>query len=196
MFEKLLDLDRQLFLFLNGLGSETYDGFWVQITRHYTWTPVFLLLLFLIYKKIGGKQTLILLLFVAALIAFSDQITNLFKSHFHRLRPCSNPNLKGLMRIVEVRDSFGFFSAHAATSMAVSTFLFSLMRRYYRYFWLLFLWPLIFGFSRIYLGLHYPSDVFCGYIFGAISGLLMFKLYKFLQQKYFPSQISQHPTDR
>jgi undecaprenyl-diphosphatase len=166
-----------------------------MLTKHYTWIPLFVLLLFLILKKLGTRQTLLLLLFVAALITFTDQVANLFKNHFHRMRPCNYPGFKGCIRIVQLRNSFSFFSAHAATSMAVATFLYSLMRRHYKYFWLLFLWPLIFGYSRIYLGLHYPSDILTGYIFGAASGFLMFKLYQFLQKKYFPPQELQHPTN-
>lgn len=194
MYEKLLDLDHRLFTFLNGLGSERFDGLWLILTKHYNWIPLFAMLLYLVFKNFGLKQTLILLLFVTALITFTDQVTNLVKNHFHRTRPCNYPGLNPCVRIVQFRNSFSFFSAHAATSMAVSTFLYILLRKYYKYFWLLFLWPIIFAYSRIYLGLHYPSDILIGYLFGATSGFLMFKLYQFLQKKYFPPQELQHPT--
>ena len=64
MLEKLLSLDTQLFVFLNGLGSTTYDGLWLFITKQSNWIPLFLLLLYVIYKKLGAKQTLYLLLFI------------------------------------------------------------------------------------------------------------------------------------
>ena len=83
MLEKLEALDIQLFVFLNGLGSETFDGLWLFITKQVNWTPLFLLLLYIIYKKVGAKQTLFLLLFVAVLIAFTDQTTNLVKIRFN-----------------------------------------------------------------------------------------------------------------
>lgn len=185
MIEKIVTLDKELFVFLNGLGSETYDGLWLVITKQLNWTPLFLLLLFLAYKKFGTKQTLILLLFVSVLVLFTDQVTNLFKHTVQRLRPCNNPDLKSIIRIVQHRNSFSYFSGHAANSMAVTTFLFLIFRTHYKYFGILFLWPLLFAYSRIYLGLHFPLDILSGYIFGLMVGILFYKLYQFVQKKYF-----------
>jgi undecaprenyl-diphosphatase len=186
MLEKILSVDTRLFVFLNGLGSETYDGFWLFITKQINWIPLFLLLLYLIYKKKGVKQTLYLLLFVAFLVAFTDQTANLFKNGFQRLRPCNNPDINSFIRVVKSSSSFSFFSAHAANSMAVAAFLFVILKGYFKYLWLLFLWPLIFAYSRIYLGLHYPLDIITGYFFGALFGFCMSKIYQKAQRKYFP----------
>jgi undecaprenyl-diphosphatase len=186
MLEKILSLDTRLFIYLNSLGSETYDGFWLFITKQANWAPFFLLLLYLIYKKLGAKQTLFLLLFVAVLVTITDQTTNLFKHTFQRLRPCNNPEIKSFIRIVQSRDSFSFFSGHAANTMAVAIFLYLNLKRYFKYLGFLFLWPLIFAYSRIYLGLHYPLDIVSGYICGLILGSLMFKGYQITQKKYFP----------
>lgn len=186
MLEKIQELDTNLLVYLNSLGSETYDKFWLIITSQLNWTPVFLLMFYLIYRKIGGKQTLYLLLFIAVLIAFTDQTTNLFKSTFQRLRPCNNPEINTIIRVVQSRKSYSFFSGHAANTMAVATFLFLVLKRHFKYLGLLFLWPLIFAYSRIYLGLHYPGDILTGYFFGALFGFLMFKIYQNLKPKYFP----------
>lgn len=186
MLEKSLSLDTQLFIYLNSLGSETYDGLWLFITKQINWIPLFLLLAYLIFKKLGTKQTLYLLLFVAILITITDQTTNLFKNGFHRLRPCNNPDINTFIRVVKKSNSFSFFSGHAANSMAVATFLFFNFKHRIKYFGFLFLWPLIFAYSRIYLGLHYPLDILTGYFFGFVFGFLMFKIYKAAQQKYFP----------
>lgn len=186
MFEKILSLDKQLFIFLNSLGSETYDGLWLFITKQFNWIPLFILLLYIIFKELGKKQTLYLLLFVAILLLFTDQITNVFKNGFQRLRPCNNPEINSFIRIVQSRSSFSFFSGHAANSMAVATFLYFLLKNKFKHFWVLFLWPLIFAYSRIYLGLHYPLDIICGYLFGAILGFFIFKIYRKAQKKYFP----------
>jgi undecaprenyl-diphosphatase len=186
MIEKLLSLDERLFFFLNGLGSENFDGLWLLITKQAYWTPFFLLLLYFVYKKIGGKQTVFLVLFVAVLILFTDQITNLFKYSFQRLRPCNNPDINSFIRIVRTSSSFSFFSGHAANTTAVATFLYLNFKREYKYLGLLFLWPLVFSYSRIYLGLHYPLDILTGYFFGALFGFLFFKLYQTTQIKYFP----------
>lgn len=189
MLEKILTLDKNLFVYLNSLGSETYDGLWLVITKQIYWIPLFILLLYIIFKKLGTKQTLYLMLFVAILLVFTDQITNLFKNGFQRLRPCNNPEINSFIRVVQVRKSFGFFSGHAANTMAVTTFLYLIFKKDFKYFWLLFLWPLIFAYSRIYLGLHYPLDIICGYLCGFILGFLMFKLYQIFQKRNFPTGI-------
>lgn len=180
MLEKLIQLDVQLLVFLNGLGSATYDGLWLFITKQSNWTPFFLVLLYLVYKKIGIKSTLYLLLFVTLLLVVTDQTTNLFKVTFQRLRPCNNPDINSIIRLVKPSNSFSFFSGHAANSTATMTFLFLLLKKYYRFAFLLFLFPLIFAYSRIYLGLHYPLDIVTGYLFGSTFGFVTYKLY----QKY------------
>jgi len=189
MLDKILSLDQKLFVYLNSLGSETYDGFWLLITKQIYWTPLFLFLLYLVYTKLGTKQTLYLMLFVAILLVFTDQIANLFKNGVQRLRPCNNPEINSFIRIVQSRSSFSFFSGHATSSMAVATFLYLIFKKDFNYFWLLFLWPLIFAYSRIYLGLHYPLDIIFGYLCGAILAFLMFKLYQVFQKRNFPTGI-------
>ncbi|MBK0370357.1 phosphatase PAP2 family protein [Flavobacterium agrisoli] len=186
MLEKILQSDVKLLVFLNGLGSETFDGLWLIITKQAYWTPFFLFLFYLIYKKIGSKQTLFVLLFIAVLITCTDQVTNLVKNNVQRLRPCNNEDIKAIIRIVQQRNSFSFFSGHAANSMAAATFIFCLLKPYYKYMSFLFLWPLIFAYSRIYLGLHYPIDILSGFVVGIVLGFTFFKLYKKAQAKYFP----------
>lgn len=178
MFDKLIDLDHKVFIFLNGLGSETYDGLWLIITKQIYWTPFFLLIFYLLQKKLGWKKFGFYILFTAILILICDQTTNLFKHTFQRLRPVNVEELKGIMRAVKESRSFSFFSGHAANSMATTVFAYLIFKRYYNHSYLLFLFPLIFAYSRIYLGLHFPSDILTGYVFGALLGLSGFKLYE------------------
>ena len=186
MLEKIKELDISLLVYLNNFGSETYDNFWLIITQQLYWTPFFLFLFYIIYKKIGIKQTLYLVLFIAVLVAFTDQATNLCKNTFERLRPRNNPDIKSFIRTVQVRKSYSFFSGHAANTMAVSTFLYLVLRRHFKYLGFLFLWPLIFAYSRIYLGLHYPGDILTGYFVGAVFGSLLYLVYRKLKPRYFP----------
>ena len=145
---------------LNGLGSEFFDGFWLTITVQEYWTPYFLLIFYFLAKKIGWKNFLIALVFIAFLILVSDQTSNLFKNHFQRLRPCNDLDLKNIIRIVKPSDSYSFFSGHATNSMATTVFVFLIIRRYYKYALLLFLFPLIFAFSRIYPVSYTHLDVY------------------------------------
>lgn len=182
--EQLINLDKELFLFLNGLGSEPFDGFWKIITKQIYWSPLFIAVFYLIQKKVGWKNFGIIILFLAALITFTDQITNLFKYSFERLRPCNDLEVNQIARIVEKRSSFSFFSGHASNSFATTTFVVLILRKYYKHTYLLFLFPLIFAFSRIYLGLHFPADILTGYVFGAIFGFGCYKLYLFFGKKH------------
>ena len=182
--EQLINLDKELFLFLNGLGSEQFDSFWQIITKQIYWSPLFIWVFYLIQKKVGWKGLGIIILFLAALITFTDQITNLFKYSFERLRPCNDLEVNQIARIVEKRSSFSFFSGHASNSFATTTFVVLILRKYYKHTYLLFLFPLIFAFSRIYLGLHFPGDILTGYVFGAIFGFVCYKLYLFFGKKY------------
>jgi undecaprenyl-diphosphatase len=178
MLEKLISLDKQLFVYLNSLGSVTYDDFWLLITKQINWAPFFILIFYLIYKKIGLKKLGITLLFIAVLILVCDQTANLFKEAFQRLRPCNDPEIKTIIRVVKQSDTFSFFSGHATNSMATTVFVFLLLKKHYQYSYLLFLFPLIFAYSRIYLGLHFPIDILSGYLFGASFGFLFYKIYQ------------------
>lgn len=183
MLEKIIDLDKSFFVFLNNLGSKPFDGVWILITNQRNWIPFFLILLIILYKKIGTKQVLIALLIIAALIAFTNEITDLIKFSVQRLRPCNDEELKGLIRIVKDSDTFSYFSGHAANSTAAMLFVFLILKRYYKFSYLIFLYPLIFAYSRIYLGLHFPLDIISGYAFGSLTGILFYKIYTLLIRK-------------
>lgn len=182
--EKIIQLDKQLLVFLNGLGSEQYDGLWLLITKQLHWTPIFLFIFYLLYKNLGWKKLLLALVSIAVLIAFTDQFTNFIKDTFQRLRPCNDEEINGIIRIVKDSETFSFFSGHAANSMASTVFIFLILKKFYSKAYLLFLFPLIFAYSRIYLGLHFPGDILTGYAVGGTFGYGMYKLYSSVQQKY------------
>lgn len=184
MLEKIIELDKQLFIFLNSLGSSTFDGFWLIITKQLNWAPLFLLIFYLLQKKIGWKNTMLYLFLIALLILICDQSANFFKNTVQRLRPCNDLQIKNVIRIVIQSDTFSFFSGHATNSMATTLFVFLTFRKFYKYAFLLFLFPLLFAYSRIYLGLHFPIDIVTGYVYGSIFGLLFYKLYLYLQNRF------------
>lgn len=196
MLEKILEIDRAVFLWLNNLGTETFDPIWLVITRFTSWIPVFAVFLYLSFKRLGWKHALLLIGCLAVLITITDQATNLFKFYFERLRPVNAPELDGLMRKVQIRQSFSFISGHASNSMAAAYFLYRVLHPYIKWMGLFFLFPLIFAYSRIYLGLHYPGDILCGYAFGILTATLVLRLYVFLRDKYFPEQENlDHPAN-
>ncbi len=188
MIEWLLSIDRELFVFLNGLGSETFDGFWLLITKKWTWVPFFAIILYLLIKHLGWRHVILIAVMITILLTVTDQTTNLIKGYFQRLRPVNAPELENLMRVVQRRNSFSFFSGHAANSMAVAMFLFIVLKRYMKYMGFVFIWPFVFAYSRIYLGLHYPLDIMCGYLFGILMATLIFQLYRYSRDRIFPEK--------
>lgn len=186
MIEELLKLDTQLFLFLNSLGNESWDEMWRIITEKWSSIPLYVFLLYLVYKDLGLKGAFIVLVVAAILVVASDQLANLFKYGVERPRPCQEESLKGLMRFVAERcGRFGYFSAHASSSMGAAVFIGLLLKPSYKYIpFLLLFWALLLGYSRIYLGVHYPLDVITGMAFGGILGWLAFKLQSVLRSRF------------
>lgn len=184
MLEYLIELDRELFTYLNGLGSENWDGFFLYITKQLNWWPYFLLLIFLLLKKISLKQFLLLILVLAVFFLFTDQMTNLVKNTVERFRPVNDPGLKDMIRVVKSSKSWSFFSGHASNSSGSTLILFLILRKYYKYAFLMFLFPLLFAYTRIYLGLHFPGDILAGYAFGLMSGFGFYRLFCYLNTKY------------
>lgn len=190
--EKLAALDRELFLFLNNLGSEQWDWLWIALSDKWMAIPFYAILLFLLFKKLGWKPTLITLLVVALLITATDQLANIFKHGFERPRPCRQEGVMEMARFVAARcGRFGFFSAHAANSMGVVVFLGLIFRRFYKYLYLLLIfWALLVSYSRIYLGVHYPGDVLTGWFFGGILGYVFYLLWLKIYHRYVKVQSS------
>lgn len=189
MLDQILQLDKTVFVFLNGLGSAYFDGLWLLITKQINWVPIFVIILYLVFKHLGWRHALLIIGMITLLLILTDQTTNhLFKYRFMRLRPGSDPALDGLIRAVKTSSTFSFISGHASNSMAVAFFLFKVLKPYLKFMGFIFLWPMIFAYSRIYLGLHYPLDILCGYVWGILMALLILKLYTVIRDKIFPNQ--------
>jgi undecaprenyl-diphosphatase len=143
------------------------------------WAPLYLAVL--IYLGVKYKRKfLVILLFIILAVSFADQgSVQLFKNIFHRLRPCHEPSLAGMIHLVngECGGLYGFVSSHATNSFNVALLSLMFIKRWW-YTISIILWALIIGYSRIYLGVHYPGDVICGSLLGALIGWGIYKLYE------------------
>jgi|TARA_X000000950_G_scaffold50245_1_gene59147 undecaprenyl-diphosphatase len=189
MLDRIKQIDTELLIFLNNLGNKSWDPLWVSITDKFTFLPLFILIIFFLFKKNGTKGLLVILLFISVLILFTDQFTNVVKDFTQRLRPCRSDELQGLLRDIDIRcGKYGFFSAHAANSISVTIFIINSVDESVKKFLkpVLILWVMIFSYSRIYLGVHYPLDTIFGLSFGIFSGFLFKYLYNyFISVKVF-----------
>lgn len=173
---EIINKDRELFVYLNSLGTENWDAFWLGVTDKYTWLPLYVILLFLIFWYYGWKKTLVLLLIAALLVAFTDQFVNLIKNTTERLRPNNDPSLQEFIRILKGSGGYSFVSGHATNSFAVSTFMIATLRKYFKPIYFMLIWPILFTYSRIYVGVHFPIDLTSGMLLGILIG---FGFYKF-----------------
>lgn len=184
MLSKLLEWDREAFIYLNGLGIETYDAFWSTITNIAIWTPLFLLFLVLLFINFPRQEALYKFLTLLGLVVFIMTITHVTKISVARLRPNNTEEINTLIRILKSPTDYSFFSGHASSSFSLTVLMYLFLYKKFRWAALFFIWPLLFSLSRIYVGVHFPSDIIVGAIVGILSGLLFYRLYNQLIAPY------------
>lgn len=177
MLERLLEWDRDTFIYLNNLGVDEYDWFWTTITNFPTWIPLFIFFIVAIFLKYPRKEAFYILLTVALLIVFISAATDLTKNYFARLRPNNDATVNTLIRILKNPGTYSFFSGHAASSFSITTLVFLFLRKRFKWAWFFYIWPLLFAASRIFVGVHYPLDIIVGTLVGILTALLFYKSY-------------------
>ncbi len=189
--QRLLEFDKSLFLLINNSGIEALDWFWLFLSNTKMAIPIYLMLIFVLYKKFGLKFTLYALGFVVLLIVCADQLSNFFKYGTQRLRPCHQEELIPQMRLLKSTCGgfYSFFSAHAANNFAVFGFLFLILKsKTKKWIYLLLVWAFLVAFSRIMIGVHFPLDVFVGSLVGIFFAYVFYKIYDRLFSAKFISR--------
>lgn len=170
--------DRELFLWLNFDGGAIGDSLMLIASGKLTWLPLYLLLLYVVWRKSGWRGVLLFLLGAAAIVGLSDMVAGIFKhtgllkgvlpDFPARLRPSHTPELEGLIHNLAKGGRYGTVSAHAATTLGVALWsIYSLRSR-----WVYVVMPiyaLLVAYSRIYLGVHFPQDILLGWGVGILS---------------------------
>ncbi len=207
----MYDFDHSLFLALNFDGGPTVDRIMFTISGTPMWIPLYLLILWMVWRRGGWRDTLLFLVLMIAAIGLSDIVCGIFKANgllgrygllgdFQpRWRPMFTPELEGLaitpdslyvirkigmagdwavhVPVAAVSGHYGTVSAHAATVVAMAVLSCAAIRR--RWFTaLMVVSTLLICYSRIYLGKHFPMDLFWGTFVGSAWGYIAWRLFK------------------
>ena len=179
MVEKILVYERDLFFMLNGSDSPFLDRFMWLYSGKAVWLPLAaFILIVLLYKK-KWRESILILLAIVLVITFCDQFaSHVCKPIFTRFRPTHHPDFMDQVKTVfDYRGGkYGFISSHAANAFGFATFM-SLLFRYRLFTWTIFLWAALTAYTRVYLGVHFISDIVPGAIAGVFLGWLVYWLY-------------------
>jgi len=189
--QTLIDLDKKLLLFLNGINHPYLDPIMFYATKTFFWLPLYLLLIFLIFKNYKQEGWFILIGAVVTIV-LTDQITSsLMKPFFARLRPSQDPTLEGLVHLVNGYKGglYGFASSHAANTFGTAIFSWLVLKSFYKRMGWIFAWAVFMTYTRIYLGVHFPGDILAGAIIGLICGWIGFRVSQWLIARFRKNRV-------
>jgi undecaprenyl-diphosphatase len=184
----MLEFDKKLFFLINnGLSNPVFDFIFPFLREPYFWAPVYFF--FAIFFVVNYKKTAYSLIFFAIItFILSDQLSaHVIKPYIGRLRPCQDVSLASQINLlIPCGSGYSFPSSHATNHFGFSTFLIVTLHKKIK--WLrpsVILWAFSVCFAQVYVGVHYPLDVFFGGTLGVFIGLLVGELCRFSIQKYF-----------
>lgn len=191
MVEKILVYEREAFFALNGSDSVFLDHVMWIFTGKAVWLPLAVLILLVLTYKKNWRESLLVLLAIALVVTLCDQFaSHLCKPLFMRYRPTHHPDfMEQVKTVFDYRGGrYGFISSHAANAFGFAT-LMTLILRDKLFGWTIFLWATMTAYTRVYLGVHFISDIVPGAISGLFLGYLVYKFYFYARAKWIPQEI-------
>lgn len=184
--------DKSLTLAINSWSTPFTDALWAFMSQRVVWIPLYLLLIYLVFRKLGWKKGLVALCLILLCFAAGDQLCNLVKNLVQRPRPCWNEWMvsNGLNILEKKGGPYGFYSGHAVNVFCVVTcFVECLRTKMDTAFmkvlpYILYIWAAMVGISRVFVGKHYLGDVLVGAAVGLILGLLFGYLCSWVNRKF------------
>ena len=180
MLEHIENIDREITIIINNLSHDYLDYIMIFLSNKYVWIPLYIYLIFLLWKYDKKNFTINIVICSGSVIVADFITSSIMKPYFERLRPCQDNSMLDLINIVSgCGKKFSFASSHASTTFSLATIFFYITRGDIK---LLFLWSLLIGYSRIYLGVHYFLDVIIGFLVGFLTSMIIYRIFK----KYLP----------
>ena len=191
-WEWIKDLDQQLFLLINRQWNLSWLDTLLPIWREAnTWLPLYLFLILFVVINFPSKAFSWILTAIIT-FAISDQLSSsLLKPFFARLRPCNDPELVGMVRLLlpNCGSGYSFTSSHATNHFAFAVFIFISMGQVLgKWKWVFLFWAGSVAYAQVYVGVHYPIDVLVGGLLGTLIGYISANLY----QQRFPTWNIEH----
>lgn len=188
-FSKIQDMDMQVLSLFNGSDNIMLDQMVQILTSGLTWIPLYVMLFFVVMRnnETMGQIALVVGSAIFCVLLADGLVDGIIKQLAERWRPSNDPTFKYMVQVVDdVRlKGYSFCSAHAANTMSLAIF-FSLLVRSKLLTITLVIWSLINCWTRLYLGVHYPSDILCGMMIGIVVGILVYLLYYKLYLRISP----------
>lgn len=175
---EIIDIDHHLLLLVNGMHTDYLDQLMWLISGKLVWIPFYMATLYCVWKNVGTRQTIVMLLMIGVMMLFTDTLNaSVIRPWIGRLRPANLDSPVGSMVHV-VNDyrggMFGFPSAHAANYCGLS-FIVAYFMRSRKVLWAMLSLTVVVCYSRSYLGVHYPGDLMAGMLYASIvSAALIF----------------------
>ncbi|WP_278905827.1 phosphatase PAP2 family protein [Leyella stercorea] len=179
----LSDIDARLLLIVNGAHSPFFDSVMWCISGRWIWVPFYAVLAYLLFRRMSWKRASLCLVTIGLIILAADQTcATLIRPEIGRLRPANlNNPLSSFVHVVNGYRGgrYGFPSCHAANTFALAVFM-SLVIRHKWFTVMMFSWAFVVSYSRMYLGVHYFGDLFCGATIGSLFAVLFYYLQNYL----------------